>query len=73
MVKEGTITSINVTEKTARVKFDDQDDLVSAELTIINPYLFYSNTEQPINNQVIGREVLCMFTTEKTGYIVGGI
>ncbi|KHF27330.1 Phage-related baseplate assembly protein [Anoxybacillus sp. BCO1] len=68
--KIGIVTSVYPNKCTARVKFEDADDLISAELQVV--------VRGSLNNKdywmpKVGEHVLCIFTKQKSGYIVGSI
>lgn len=60
--KIGQIVTINNSNSTARVRYEDLDDLISDELKIVG-------------NQVlsVGDYVFCSFTNQKQGFILGAI
>ncbi len=66
MLKIGEISSLNKTARVARVKFDDMDNMVSAELKIL--------AQVSVEYLEIGERVLCGFVenNEGDGYILGG-
>lgn len=68
--KIGTVTSITPAKCTARVKFDDQDDLISAELQIV---VRGSLKNKDYWMPKVGEEVYCSFTKQKKGYILGSV
>lgn len=63
--KIGEVATVNTAEKVARVKFDDQDDLMSAEMQWIE-------TGEPWAPKV-GQRVYCGYTEAKKGFILGTI
>jgi phage baseplate assembly protein V len=68
--KTGIVTSINPSKCTARVKFEDSDDLISAELQIVARGSF-KNKDYWMPK--VGEHVFCTFTREKKGYILGSL
>ncbi len=66
MLKIGEISSLNKNTRVARVKFDDMDNMVSAELKILD--------HLSVEYLKIGERVLCGFVenSEGDGYILGG-
>lgn len=52
IIRVGEVSSINETNGTVRVKFDDRDNLISAELPLLNA---------EYNIPDIGSQVLCLF------------
>lgn len=80
MFKTGTVTSVNLLNRTARVKYDEQDNMVSGDLTIIQP--FFTNQERTSSYTQLELEnilpkkddqVLIGFTGSKVGYIFGKV
>jgi len=77
----GTISSIDTSNRTARVKFSDKNDLVSAPLRVLkNPPL--ANIENTTDKIIIspwlpavGDMVLCIYIPngESDGFIIGGL
>ncbi|MBQ6296166.1 MAG: phage baseplate assembly protein V [Selenomonadaceae bacterium] len=71
LIREGIVSSVNPENATARVVFHDRDDLVSAELAILQPASaknqFYSLVD-------VGDSVVCLMTPNSddgTGFIIG--
>lgn len=72
LVREGEITQIYPERMTARVTFDDRDDNVSAELSILTQG---SSKNKSYFNFSVGDQVVCLFApndeTSGTGWILG--
>lgn len=66
-VRIGTVSSVNVSNATARVAFFDQDDMVSSELPVIYPA---SSKDQFHWMPEAGSIVVCVFSG-KDGFIAG--
>jgi phage baseplate assembly protein V len=67
-VKTGIVTSINPSKCTARVKFEDSDNLISAELQIV---VRGSLKNKDYWMPKVGEQVFCTFNKQKNGYILG--
>lgn len=71
-VKVGIISSIDRTKATARVHFEDRDDMVSEELSILN-----LNTQQTKHYWMpsVGEMVICLYAANgpETGFIIGSV
>lgn len=71
IVKIGKVSSININERTARVVFEDKDDMVSGNLIVL--------INQPPGQKqwlpVVGQMVACLFlaTGDGDGFIIGGL
>jgi hypothetical protein len=61
--KTGTVVSVNISKSTARVMFEDLDDLISNELQLVGTGYFPQ----------VGDHVFCSFTQQKKGFILGPI
>lgn len=61
--KVGEITTVNTSELTARVKFEDSDDMISEPMQ----WLITSQEWVP----KVGQFVYCGYTVQKKGYILG--
>ena len=72
IIRVGTIDSINVLKGTARVRFEDLDDLVSSELQLITAKAQGNKVYFPYE---IDEMVLCVFLPiqEEQGFIIGAI
>ncbi|THD15378.1 baseplate assembly protein [Anoxybacillus ayderensis] len=68
--KTGIVTSIYPDRCTARVKFEDSDDLISAELQIV---VRGSLKNKDYWMPKVGEHVFCIFTKQKKGYILGSL
>lgn len=72
MVRIGTVSSVNVENNTARVKFDDKDGTVSPELHILHRY---SGKNRDYWVPDIEDQVVCIFANNdknfSTGWILG--
>jgi predicted ABC-type transport system involved in lysophospholipase L1 biosynthesis ATPase subunit len=60
--KAGIVVFVNTSKSTARVMFEDLDNLISGELQIVGTTL-----------PAIGDYVFCSFTQQKKGFILGPI
>lgn len=67
-IREGTVSSINAAEMSARVVFGGIDESVSNELPIMVP----ASRAQQFYIPRVGDTVLCMFS-ESRGYIIGSL
>lgn len=67
-IREGTVSSINAAEMSARVVFGGIDESVSSELPIMVP----PSRVQQFYIPRVGDTVLCMFS-ESRGYIIGSL
>lgn len=61
--RTGEVVTVDDTNKIARIRFDDSDNLVSGEIGWLN------NEWSP----TLGANVLVVFTNQKVGYIIGSI
>lgn len=61
--KTGIVVTVNTTNNTARVTYEDLDDLPSAELQIVGSGWIPK----------VGDYVFCSFTQQKQGFILGPI
>ena len=72
MLRTGTVSSVNVANNTARVKFDDKDGIASPELHILHRC---SGKNKDYWVPDIGDQVLCIFNNNdknfSTGWILG--
>lgn len=71
-VRYGRVSTVNAERMTARVLFDDQDNLVSNELAII---VRNSKVNKDYALPDIGEYVVCLFldNDHTTGFIVGAV
>ena len=69
-IRIGEVTSINPAAHTARVTFDDDDGVTSAELPVIVPNTI-ANSDYAMPD--IGQDALCVFlsTGKEQGFIIG--
>lgn len=68
LIRIGTISAVNGAACSARVVFDDKDDLVSAELPIIT---IGSSQTRAYWIPEVGTQVLCIFQPNASGFIIG--
>lgn len=83
IVRVGTVSSIDAEERTARVTFQDKDDLVSAPLKVLeNTPSLTAQAAEGSNHEIIikpwmpsvGQSVVCLYvpTKEGDGFVLGG-
>ena len=65
IIRVGEVSSVNEDNGTVRVKFDDRDDLVSAELPLL---------DAEYNIPAVGNQVLCLFLSNglEEGFCLNG-
>lgn len=72
MIREGKISAVYPERHSARVVFEDRDNLVSAELPILNPC---ASKNRGYCLPDVGESVVCIFNPnaelEGTGFIIG--
>jgi hypothetical protein len=61
--KTGIVVSVNIQNSTARVKYDDLENLISDQLQFVG--MGYT--------PLVGDYVFCSFTQQKKGFILGPI
>ncbi|MBO7173834.1 MAG: phage baseplate assembly protein V [Burkholderiaceae bacterium] len=72
LIKIGEVSSINPTQGTARVLFDDDDSIVSFDLQVLQRNTF-KNRDYAMPD--VGEDVLCLFlpTGTEEGFILGSV
>ena len=72
LVKEGVVSEVFADRHSARVTFEDKDNLVSAELPVVTTFAF-DNKSYAMPD--VGEKVLCLFATNDgtsgEGWIIG--
>lgn len=68
--KSGEVVTVNPSKCTARVKFDDQDEMISDDLQVVYRG---STKDKDYWMPRIGEQVYCSFTQDKKGFIVGSV
>lgn len=67
IVRIGTVSSVDMSSRTARVVFPDKNDMVSGSLKIVK--------QEEIWLPAVGQAVLCLYLPngESDGFVIGGI
>lgn len=68
LIKIGEVSSVDAATGTASVVFDDEDSVVTSELQVVHRNTF-ANRDYAMPD--VGEDVLCLFTPEGDGFILG--
>lgn len=68
LIKIGEVSSVDDATGTASVVFDDEDSVVTSELQVVHRNTF-ANRDYAMPD--VGEDVLCLFTPEGDGFILG--